>query len=110
MDNELLKNVVIPEEKLTRYLLVHKDKNDKSRFLEQAGYTIENWEILESDLRLFFKNGMIIFEEENEYGSSYSVNGLLTGPNGQNLKVKTIWMHEIRNGQTKFITLFPDKK
>ncbi|WP_428666880.1 DUF6883 domain-containing protein [Runella sp.] len=110
MDDELLENIIVPKDKLTRYLLIHKDKNDKSKFLEQAGYTIENWEILESDLRLLFRSGMIIFEEANEYGRSYSVIGSLTGPNGQILKVKTIWMYEMRNGQTKFITLFPDKK
>jgi hypothetical protein len=109
MEHELLENVVIHEDKLTRYLLVHKDKNDKSKFLEQAGYTIENWKILESDLRLLFTNGVVIFEDENEYGRNYSVSGLLIGPNSQTLKVKTIWMYDTRKELTKFITLYPDK-
>ena len=35
--------VEIPAEKITDYLLVQKDKNDKSEFLSVLGYNIENW-------------------------------------------------------------------
>ncbi|WP_242042393.1 hypothetical protein [Leptolyngbya sp. FACHB-541] len=34
----------IAEEKLTKYLLVPLPKDDKSKFLQQAGYTLENWQ------------------------------------------------------------------
>jgi hypothetical protein len=40
----------------------------------------------------------------------YEIRGSLAGPNGVSLKVVTIWMTEHVTGQTKFITLFPDKK
>ena len=33
---------VIPEEKLTRYLLLHREYDDKSRYLAQAGFTQDN--------------------------------------------------------------------
>ncbi|GBL12666.1 DUF6883 domain-containing protein [Microcystis aeruginosa] len=33
---------IIPEDKLTRYLLVFRDKDDKSKFLAQAGFTLDN--------------------------------------------------------------------
>lgn len=71
MQHLLFDNVIIAQEKLTSYLLIHKDRNDKSKFLYQAGYTIENWEILAADLRLLFINGEPIFEEEDEYGVKY---------------------------------------
>ncbi len=32
-------DAIIPDEKLTRYLLVPKARNDKSKFLAQAGFT-----------------------------------------------------------------------
>jgi hypothetical protein len=36
---KILEDAVIPEEKLTRYLLVPRIKDDKSKFLAQAGFT-----------------------------------------------------------------------
>ncbi|MFM6401554.1 DUF6883 domain-containing protein, partial [Planktothrix sp.] len=42
---------IIAESKLTQYLLVPLPKDDKSKFLAQAGYTLDNWQQLEQDLR-----------------------------------------------------------
>jgi hypothetical protein len=47
--------------------------------------------------------------ETTVYGELYEIRGSLTGPNRTTLKVKTIWMQELRTGITKFITLYPDK-
>jgi len=35
-------DALIPLEKLTSYLLVHREWDDKSKFLAQAGFTREN--------------------------------------------------------------------
>ena len=35
-------NAVIPQEKLTKYLLISRIKDDKSKFLEQAGFIQDN--------------------------------------------------------------------
>jgi hypothetical protein len=39
-------DAIIPESKLTKYLLVSKSRNDKSRFLAQGGFTLKNWQKL----------------------------------------------------------------
>lgn len=39
----------------------------------------------------------------------YEIKGNLTGPNGKSLAVCTIWMTETATGDTKFITMYPDK-
>jgi hypothetical protein len=44
-------DAIIPDDKLTRYLLVYKARNDKSKFLAQAGFTQENPEALLSAIR-----------------------------------------------------------
>ena len=44
-------DIVIPSEKLTEYLLVPRVRNDKSKFLSQAGFTTENPAILEQAIR-----------------------------------------------------------
>lgn len=35
-------DAIIPEDKLTRYLLVPREYDDKSRFLSQAEFTLAN--------------------------------------------------------------------
>jgi hypothetical protein len=39
-------DLIIPDAKITGYLLVPKPRNDKSKFLAQAGFTLENSEAL----------------------------------------------------------------
>jgi hypothetical protein len=42
---------LIAQEKLKDYLLTPIKRNDKSKWLAQAEYTWENWQLLENDLR-----------------------------------------------------------
>jgi len=39
-------DAIIQDQKLTKYLLVFKQRNDKSQYLDQAGFRLENWEQL----------------------------------------------------------------
>jgi hypothetical protein len=107
----LSRDAVIAPAKLTKYLLVWRDVDDKSKFLAQAGYVQENWQQLEADLR----NQILPLEaarsdEPNQFGDVYEIRGILSGTNGVNLAVVTIWMIEYETQQTKFITLYPDKE
>lgn len=106
---KLSSNVIISSEKLTRYLLVKRPVGDKSEFLKQAGYTLENWERLEQDLRQQILSKDAVSLEKTKYGELFEVNSTLTGPNNVALRVVTIWMREAESGLTKFITLYPDK-
>jgi hypothetical protein len=107
---KLPKNTLIAREKLTRYLLVQRKRNDKSQWLAQAGYTLDNWKVLETDLR----NQVLSIDaapiERTEYGRMYEINGQLVGPNGKILSVRTIWMTERATGDTKFITMYPARE
>ncbi len=103
----LANDTIIAREKLTDYLLQWRPVSDKSRYLAQAGYTIDNWEILHQDiieqiLPLEAEN-----QDEDEYGVFYVIEGTLLGPNGKILFVRTIWMKEHSTQKTRFITLFP---
>ncbi len=99
-------NAVIPEAKLTSYLLVLLPKDDKSQFLAQAGYTLENWQQLEKDLREQILSLEAVPTKSTPYGQKYAIAGNLTVPNGVTLSVKTIWI--VTSGLTRFITLFPN--
>lgn len=47
----ILANALIVRAKLTHYLLVYKEADDKSGFLALAGFTLDNVEDLEQALR-----------------------------------------------------------
>ena len=103
-------NTVIAQEKLTGYLLRKLPENDKSGFLELAGYTLDNSQRLEVDLRSQLLTQEADFVETTEYGDKYCIDGELTGPNGRKLRIATIWMTESATAMTKFITLYPAKQ
>jgi len=101
---------LIAHEKLTDYLLKPKKRNDKSKWLAQAGYTLENWQLLENDLRTQVLSLDATLIDKTRYGQMYEIRGKLIGPNGQALLVCTIWITEFTSGIAKFITMFPDKR
>ncbi|MHB8628650.1 MAG: DUF6883 domain-containing protein [Aggregatilineales bacterium] len=102
--------LVIPSAKFTRYLLVWRDEDDKSRFLAQAGFTLENPAALEAAIRELVLNANAERDRANEYGVYYQVKGFLTGPNGRILAVITIWINEIETELYRFVTLKPWRK
>lgn len=102
----LPQNAIIAEEKLTKYLLVPLPKDDKSQFLAQAGYTLDNWQQLEQDLRTQILTQPAELVETNRYGKKYLIRARLQG-NLIELNTPTIWM--VINGTTRFVTLVPDK-
>ena len=73
-------NTIIAPEKLTRYLLVRREFDDKSQFLRQVGYTLENWEQLDQDLRLQVLPNDAVLIEQTVYGNIFEICSSLTGP------------------------------
>jgi len=94
--------IEIPEEKLRDYLLVQKEKNDKSAFLFKLGYTKENWSELQNDIKFIATHNEAILQQQTPFGDMYEVTGNL-----KNFGVITIWLLAIDSEKYKFITLFP---
>ena len=80
-------------------------KDDKSEYLAQGGYTLDNWQQLEQDLRQQILSLEAQPTAETQYGQKYQIIGSLTCPNGKILTIKTIWI--VTEQTTQFITLFP---
>jgi hypothetical protein len=106
----LPESTLIAREKLTLYLLANKKRNDKSKWMAQAGYTLSNWQDLETDLRRQILSIDAKPIENTNFGQLFEIRGNLSGPNGNILSVVTIWMTEIEGEITKFITMYPDKR
>jgi hypothetical protein len=102
------KDLIIPDAKLTQYLLVLKARSDKSRFLAQAGFTQENPEALRLAIQSQAIDKEAIEEKSNEYGTFYQVEGELIGVNGVSLSVITVWLQRQIDGKVQFVTLKPN--
>jgi hypothetical protein len=102
-------NTIILRRKASEYLLQSRRDDDKSGFLARAGYTVQDADRLLQDIREQLLPLEAEFHEETEYGLKYRIRGTLTGPNGRTLRVVAIWMKENATGDTKFVTLLPDK-
>ncbi|WP_228015208.1 DUF6883 domain-containing protein [Synechocystis salina] len=97
-------------EKLTRYLLIFKPQDDKSKFLAQAGFTLDAPGDLERAIRILIANESAIFDGNNEYGKFYRVEGLLQGTQARTINVVTIWMQWHIDQKFRFVTLKPKKE
>ena len=102
--------IVIPREKLTRYLLVARVEDDKSKYLAQAGFTMERADELEMAIRELARQFDAEQDASNVYGVFYRVTGDLVGLNGRRLPVVTIWI-ALTNAPVsyRFVTLKPAK-
>ncbi len=103
------KNARIPDEKVRDYLLVWQEVSDKSKFLELAGYSRNEFIRLIDDIREQLLPGEAVLQEHTVDGALYRVRGTLIGPNGKELYVRTVWLDE-QDGGLRFITLLPEKR
>jgi len=107
---KLPEHTMIPDDKLLRYLLLPRDENDKSAFLAIAGYTLATWEVLKRDLHELAKLHEVADTITSPYGIKHEIHGVLTGPHGRTLHVVTVWITLEATGETRFVTLFPDRE
>lgn len=99
----------IPPDKLTGYLLIPRPADDKSRYLAQAGFTLDDPDMLRDAIRNLAAEAEAEEDGTNDFGTYYRVPGLLTGPNGRSLPVVTIWLQMNANDSFRFVTLKPDR-
>lgn len=103
-------DAIIPNDKMTRYLLIQKARNDKSKFLAQAGFTLQNPEALAAAIHSLIAMSEAVEDRNNEYGVFYKVAGELVGINGVSLSVVTIWLQRQIDEKFQFVTLKPLKE
>lgn len=103
-------DAIIPDAKFSKYLLIPRKQDDKSKFLARLGFTQNNPEFLKSAIYELIKTTEFIEDITNGYGTFYRVEGQLIGVNGKNLSVITIWLKRKIDAQFQFITLKPNKE
>jgi hypothetical protein len=106
---KIAEDAIIPKEKLTHYLLLSRQKNDKSRFLARAGFTRENPDMLDRAIRQLLAENDAMPDRHNEYGAFYLVEGELKGPS-RTLVVITVWLLPANRDRYRFVTLKPARE
>ncbi|HEV7519193.1 MAG TPA: hypothetical protein VGR07_23130, partial [Thermoanaerobaculia bacterium] len=61
-------DAIIPMEKLTAYLLIDREWDDKSKFLAQAGFVRENPHLLLAAIRELAATAEAVEDKKSEYG------------------------------------------
>jgi hypothetical protein len=101
---------IIEISKLTDYLLniEHKRGGSKAKLLLQCGYSLDNWQQLETDIRKFHLNADVNLIKETAYGTRYEIITELITPSDRKILVKTVWQIDIGTEFPRLITLVPD--
>lgn len=101
---------VIEPSKLTEYLLnsEHKRGGTKAKLLILFGYSLENWQQLEADIRRFHLGVEANVVKETAYGVRYEISANLLTPINKQLFVKTVWQIDKGTDFARLITLVPD--
>jgi 2-amino-4-hydroxy-6-hydroxymethyldihydropteridine diphosphokinase len=103
-------DAIIPDHKLTKYLLVFREHDDKSKFLAKGGFEQNNPEELKIAIYQLIKTNAALEDNSNEYGTFYRVEGELMGVNQVILLVVTVWLKRKIDNKFQFITLKPKKE
>jgi hypothetical protein len=102
-------DAIIAPAKIRDYLLSeeHPDGRGKARYLASLGYSREEWERLDRDLR----DQILPLEARavgaSAWGSKYEILGVLKGPNGRAAWIRTIWIVLRQETRPSLVTLTP---
>ncbi len=99
---------IVPE-KLINYLLAFRTRNDKSRLLNQIGFSIDAPEVLEAAIRAHCVQRDAVLDRRDVYGEHFVVDGSLQGPTGT-LPIRTVWVRRSGESVFRFVTLRPSKE
>ena len=100
--------VVVPEEKITQYLLAetHPTGRGKSRFFMSFGFRALEWRALAAALRQHSQDCKVVATEVTPFGHRYVVEGPITSPDGRNPNIRSVWFVEEEGGSPRLVTAY----
>ncbi len=101
---------VIDPTKLHGYLLSrsHPVGRFKAAFFAALGYSAENWQRFEADLRSQHLAHEAIAGKGSRYGQMYEIRATLVGPSGGSAGVVSIWFLPAGEEIPRFVTAYPE--
>ncbi len=103
--------VVIPEEKFSKYALdPGKDPDKAKAFKEALGYDLTNYADLIENIKNHIPEFEAIKKPDRGHGQRYEVVMEITGPNGKTANVLTAWIDDNKNGEMRLTTAHVDRR
>ncbi|MFN0013351.1 MAG: DUF6883 domain-containing protein [Saprospiraceae bacterium] len=99
----------MPRGKINLYLLNldHVDGRSKANFFIQVGYDENS---LANTLLAHVREYDFVESENNEYGTKYTVDGIVECPLGFSFNLRSIWIIRLENAVPTLITAYPSKR
>ncbi len=100
--------VDISKRKITGYLLAtgHPVGGAKARYFESRGYSVDAPEVLEESLTEVGLDGEVVSAEATEWGTKYLVVGTVRAPDGNPMRLATVWI-DIDERVPMLVTAYP---
>ncbi len=101
--------IVVPEGKLTDYLLseTHAAGKAKAKYFMALGYGRHNVGLLKEDLISIALANEICEVIATPFGTKYVIDGDMVSPTGAAARVRTVWMLESGETHLSFVTAYP---
>jgi hypothetical protein len=95
--------------KVVDYLLSesHPDGRSKAAFFLRFGFDQRHWHGLAEALRTHGAANEITRTETSDYGTRYTVDGIIETPDGRNPMIRTIWIIDNANSEPQLVTAHP---
>ena len=102
-------NARVGREKITDYLLSpsHPDGAGKAGFFGGYGFRAEEWEVLAQALRYHGQTHAVAKVIDSNFGSRYSIDGILETPDGRHPVVRTVWILNKGSPEPRLVTAYP---
>jgi len=104
-----LENAVVPDEKITGYLLsaTHRDGRHKAAFFTRFGFSIGSPEELAAALLRHAAEHEVVIVEDSPFGTRFGVEGTIETPSGRTPAIRSVWFVEEREETPRLVTAYP---
>ena len=104
-----LEHAVVPEAKVTEYLLSlgHPVGGPKAAFFARFGFSVEAWDVLAAALLRHVADHDVAATRPTAFGTRYVVEGPLETPDGRDPRIRSVWF--VRRGASapRLVTAYP---
>ena len=106
-----IENAIVPEPKITQYLLnaEHPRGKDKAAFFTRFGFSMAQWEVLRDTLLSHAMEHEVSGTVDTPEGTLYTIEGELDTPDERQPKIRTVWMIDRDKTTPRFVTAYPLK-
>jgi hypothetical protein len=101
---------VIDLDKIALYLLNvdHPQGGSKARLLSSLGYSVEQCQQLEGDIRHMHLSEEVVAVRQTLWGVRYEIVAPLTAPLGDTVMFRSVWQIDLGTDVPRLITMYPE--